>query len=295
MFLNISQNSKENACARVSSLIQLQDWGLQLKKETLAQLFSCEFCEILGTPFLQNTSSGYFSILIQLKDFNCIKHRRGMKTVSLFAFLKRELTFKSSHWELFCKKGVLMCFFVSEFEVFWIVQSRGSLNKIRCSFKTLPFCVGYWRDLDYNWRANSKHPGELGILVKIYIFSWDNRMAFLWGICLLPEKMTLFFSILNKYLQLSGTWGVLSNNWVSSKCTSFNFICCTRIADLLENKPVLISGKTIWGKNSLLSEETFCCQPMSTLWIRHTKEHLFYSTYPSVCFWILSLFCFRIE
>ena len=27
-----------------------------LKKETLAQVFSCEFCEISRTPFLQNTS-----------------------------------------------------------------------------------------------------------------------------------------------------------------------------------------------------------------------------------------------
>ena len=123
--------------------------------------------------------------------------------------------------EVFCQKGVLKyfakftgkhqcqslffnkvaglrCVFACEFEVFWVVQSRGALNKIRCSFKILHFCVGYWRDLDYNWRANSKHPGKLGILVKIYIFSWDNTMVFLCGICLLPEKMTLFFSILNK-------------------------------------------------------------------------------------------------
>ena len=27
-----------------------------ITKETLAQVFSCEFCEILKTPFLQNTS-----------------------------------------------------------------------------------------------------------------------------------------------------------------------------------------------------------------------------------------------
>ena len=32
-----------NTCARVSFLIKLQAWGLQ---ETLAQVFSCEFCEI---------------------------------------------------------------------------------------------------------------------------------------------------------------------------------------------------------------------------------------------------------
>ena len=37
---------KPNTCARVAFL----------KKLTLAQVFSCEFCEFLRTPFLQNTS-----------------------------------------------------------------------------------------------------------------------------------------------------------------------------------------------------------------------------------------------
>ena len=39
--LKISQNSQENTCARVSFF----------KKESLAQAFSCEFYEILRTPF----------------------------------------------------------------------------------------------------------------------------------------------------------------------------------------------------------------------------------------------------
>ena len=46
-FLEISQKSQENTCARISFLIKLQVLGLQLyKKETLAQIFSCEFWEI---------------------------------------------------------------------------------------------------------------------------------------------------------------------------------------------------------------------------------------------------------
>ena len=36
-------------------------------------------------------------------------------------------------------------------------------------------------------------------------------------------------------------------------------------------------------------------QPMSTSSKRGTKEHLFYKTSPSVCFWILRLFSFKIE
>ena len=63
MLLEISQNSQENtcarvsfliklqACARVSFLIKLQAWGL----ETLAQVFSCEFREISKNTFYQRT------------------------------------------------------------------------------------------------------------------------------------------------------------------------------------------------------------------------------------------------
>ena len=51
MFLKISQNSQENNCARVSFLITMQACNL-LKKEALAQVFSCEFCEIFKHNFI---------------------------------------------------------------------------------------------------------------------------------------------------------------------------------------------------------------------------------------------------
>ena len=44
VFLEISQNSPENTCA-----------GVSYKKETLVQVFSCEFCEISNNTFLQRT------------------------------------------------------------------------------------------------------------------------------------------------------------------------------------------------------------------------------------------------
>ena len=46
VLLEILQNSQENACVRVSFLIKL------IKKETLAQVLSCEFCEISKNTFL---------------------------------------------------------------------------------------------------------------------------------------------------------------------------------------------------------------------------------------------------
>ena len=60
--LEISQNLQENTCARVSFLIRLQGSDLQLYlKKTLAQVFSCEFCEIskntFSTEHLQSTAS----------------------------------------------------------------------------------------------------------------------------------------------------------------------------------------------------------------------------------------------
>ena len=52
VFLEISQSSQKNTCARVSFLVKLQASGLQfIKNETLAQVFSYEFCEISKKTF----------------------------------------------------------------------------------------------------------------------------------------------------------------------------------------------------------------------------------------------------
>ena len=51
MFLEISQNSQKNTCARVSLVIKLQASNV-IKEDILAQVFSCEFCEVLKNIFL---------------------------------------------------------------------------------------------------------------------------------------------------------------------------------------------------------------------------------------------------
>ena len=56
IFLEISESSQENACARVSFLIQLQASGL-------AQVFSCKFCEISKNTFVQRTPLVAASVL----------------------------------------------------------------------------------------------------------------------------------------------------------------------------------------------------------------------------------------
>ena len=52
MFLEISQNSQENTCARVSFSIKLQASACNfIKKETLAQMFYCEYWEVSKNAF----------------------------------------------------------------------------------------------------------------------------------------------------------------------------------------------------------------------------------------------------
>ena len=57
VFLKFSPNSQGNTCARVSFLNKVPDLrgATLLKKETLAQVFSCEFCEISKSTFSYRT------------------------------------------------------------------------------------------------------------------------------------------------------------------------------------------------------------------------------------------------
>ena len=55
VFIEISQNSRENTCSRVSFLIKLPAWGpatLLLKKRLWHKCFPLNFAKFLRTPFL---------------------------------------------------------------------------------------------------------------------------------------------------------------------------------------------------------------------------------------------------
>ena len=63
VFLKTLQNSQENTSARVSFLIKA---GNFIKKEALAQVFSCEICEILwNTKHLWMTSSRQIELVYE--------------------------------------------------------------------------------------------------------------------------------------------------------------------------------------------------------------------------------------
>ena len=68
MFLEISQNSQENTCAR--------DF---IKKETLTQVFTCEFCEISKNTFFTEYLRAAASVIRKLRAdirFACIVHSK---------------------------------------------------------------------------------------------------------------------------------------------------------------------------------------------------------------------------
>ena len=58
MFLETSQNSQENTCSS----------GLQLyfKKKTLAQVFSCEFCEVSKNTYSYRTPLVAASVMLKV-------------------------------------------------------------------------------------------------------------------------------------------------------------------------------------------------------------------------------------
>ena len=64
VFLEISQNSKENTCARLLPEPQACNF---IKKESLAQVFSCEFWKISKNTFFYRTPPVAALYLIYLK------------------------------------------------------------------------------------------------------------------------------------------------------------------------------------------------------------------------------------
>ena len=72
VILEISQNSQKSTCAKVSFLINF------IKKEALAQMFSCELCEISKNTFFYRTpavAASYFEIVI-IRNFHTFHNSR---------------------------------------------------------------------------------------------------------------------------------------------------------------------------------------------------------------------------
>ena len=71
MFLETWQNLPQNTCARVSLLIKLQACNF-IERETLAQVFCCEFCEIFKNTFLTEHLRWVFLKLAKHRSLNAV-------------------------------------------------------------------------------------------------------------------------------------------------------------------------------------------------------------------------------
>ena len=147
-------------------------------------MFSSEFCESFKKTFIYRTPPD-----------DCF-WRYEMFFFSVFPFLKKKLTFKSNHWELFCKKAVLRFALAWEIDVLWIVKNHGTMIKLSALLK---FCLLAW-DIDVFWikiwRTNSKHPGKIRYCCRyLQIFLGKHDIP-LW-------YLTFFFFMVNKFLSTS--------------------------------------------------------------------------------------------
>ena len=92
MFLEISQNSQENVCARVSFLIKLQRPATLLKKILRHRCFPVNFVKFLRTTFSQNTSGRLLLFYWKLPENRLVKLE--------YPFTKKEYHHKLFHEKL---------------------------------------------------------------------------------------------------------------------------------------------------------------------------------------------------
>ena len=104
VFLKISQNSQENTCSRVFFLIKLRASNF-IKKETLAQVLSCEFCEIFKNIFFRE------HLRVTASGFTVTLHQYLLNIYQVFTKFKNSSTFEPLNGESFLfKKLLTFCF-----------------------------------------------------------------------------------------------------------------------------------------------------------------------------------------
>ena len=116
MFLEISQNSQENSCARVPEYQRTKVCNFIIK-ETLAQKFSCEFCKISKNTFLHRPTPVVASITNYL--------------IIVLIKMRLLLFLVFSQYELACKHGIIFHISITNWSnfVFWIAFSNTWCNR----------------------------------------------------------------------------------------------------------------------------------------------------------------------
>ena len=130
MFLEISQSSQENTCARVSFLIKLQVSGPQacnfIKIEALAQIFSGEFCEISKNTSFTEHLSATVSMLFNPLSTNITKWPNTPKQfVGKFSMNCLRVF---DHFVGLALKGLKICHFAWDIDMFWSIILEDKLK-----------------------------------------------------------------------------------------------------------------------------------------------------------------------
>ena len=114
MFLEISQNSQENACLRVSFLITLQTRPAPLlTKRPWHRCFLVNFTKFLGTLFLKNTSRRRLLDIWNPWDWKYI--------ICLFKFYRQKWRNSTWKFEVFIE---LMFRYFYQFNIFALNESE---------------------------------------------------------------------------------------------------------------------------------------------------------------------------
>ena len=143
VFLKISQISQKNACARVSFLIIKFQACNFIKKETLAQAFSCEFCEIFKGTFFYRTPpvatsvfySQYYKILNTFLSSGSFKDLAVLKISCLCLKSSRKLTDQTISMTDSLSEKILSCRNALQRECYYdkIIKQN---NKTLCNLRT---------------------------------------------------------------------------------------------------------------------------------------------------------------
>ena len=111
LFLEISQNSQENTCARVSGLVP----ATLLKMRLLMRLFSCEFCEISKNTFLHKTPLMAASVYSSLYGRLYVNHAQNQHFWSFLIIYKGHCS-SEILWQNLVSKQLWLNYWKRKFE-----------------------------------------------------------------------------------------------------------------------------------------------------------------------------------
>ena len=128
MFSETSQNSQENTCARVSFSIKLQPEASNfIKKDTLAQVFSCEFCETSKNTFFAEylrVTASKVSLRFTQSRTASFRFLYSVLATFLLHFFCRYLSFSNNF--------LSFSFFLSRYSHYFCAFDLAIFGKLKC-------------------------------------------------------------------------------------------------------------------------------------------------------------------